>query len=64
MEFYFVDKRISGLAFDWIGRNLYGVSWAGIVVACKERATGQMECYTVWEEPGQLEGIVVDPNNG
>ena len=62
---YYADKLISGLAFDWITGNLYGVSWAGIVFACEARVKGLMtKCADLDKSNGTLNGISVDPNDG
>ena len=61
----FADKLISGLAFDWIAGNLYGVSWAGIVFACKARGAGRMtKCSELVKDQGILRGIALDPQDG
>ena len=55
---------MTGIAFDWITANLYGVSEDGYVFACKSSPRVSLSCVTILSRPGRLYGIAVDPNQG
>ena len=59
-----IDELISGLDFDWITGNLYGVSWAGVVFVCRARVQGFMKCTELLKDQGKLRGISLGPNEG
>ena len=63
--FLSADKLISGLDFDWITGNLYGVSWAGIAFACEARVNRMMKkCVELVKGNGRFNGIAVHPQDG
>ena len=58
------DGDVEGLAFDYITRNVYGVSWEGYIFACKVLPNGKLKCANLLTRQGNLHGIALDPNNG
>ena len=58
------DGAITGIAFDWITTNLYGVSEDGYIFACKPIGTGPLSCVTVLQRRRRLYGIALNPNEG
>ena len=62
--FIILDGAMTGIAFDWITANLYGVSEDGYVFACKSSPRVSLSCVTILSRPGRLYGIAVDPNQG
>ena len=62
----FPDGPITGLAFDWITANVYGVSASGVIFACKSLAgePSSLSCVTLVDRQTRLNGIALSPNEG
>ena len=59
-----IDGTIYGLAFDWVTKNLYGVSSNGIAFACNTTAGTMLHCVMLISGQGALYGIAVNPYEG
>ena len=53
-----------GLAFDWIGGNIYVATWGGHILACLPSVKTPINCFTVLSGMGALQGIALNPAEG